>query len=398
MDFVIAWRCFAPYITTAKYGQKKQASNDICSMETICVYRSARPATFGLTLNLRKVWRGDASSLARLLVMKSTESQIGNPTGPTDHDLRATDQNVVEAEVGTMTMEKKVSLRLSYRLDRVSFCRTTKSKCRNRWICEKQPHVLDRWCATFHSLPTTTFPRNDGFGGYDADCHEVLGCRHDVVRRPNSLEVLLLGGASDSCLHAVEDSQLPAMCPVWDIVATFFKLKPPGNGSRRHADTKGHLIEIDARFELDLDTLDDYILTPRCIIINQYLKTNDDSGRDVGKPLSDDQSIFSFLNHNLFVWNNCCRRDRRSRTNLSVLKYQMNFLQHWHYSKVDRYGPSLCGPCHRCPGMLPPKKLWMLVPFLLSVMGFLALPYILMGLQGHCMRTTRTLNMPHGAL
>lgn len=55
--------------------------------------------------------------------MKNTESQIGNPTGPTDHDLRATDQNVVEAEVGTMPMEKKVSLRLSYRLDRVPCCR-----------------------------------------------------------------------------------------------------------------------------------------------------------------------------------------------------------------------------------------------------------------------------------
>ena len=86
-DSVTALRYFAPYITTAKYGQKKQASNGICSMEIICVYRSARPATFGLTLNLRKVWKGDASSSARLLVMKSTESQIGNPTGPTDHDL-----------------------------------------------------------------------------------------------------------------------------------------------------------------------------------------------------------------------------------------------------------------------------------------------------------------------
>ena len=189
--------------------------------------------------------------------MKSTESQIGNPTGPTDHDLRSRSRSRHNDYGEESESASLLQIGSSFLLQ------TTKSKCRNRWICEKEPHVIDRWCATFHSLPTTTFPRKDGFGGYDADCHEVLGCRHDVVRRPNSLEVLLLGGASDSCLHAVEDSQLPAMCPVWDIVATFFKLKPPGNGSSRHADTKGHLIEIDARFELDLDTLDDYILTPQ---------------------------------------------------------------------------------------------------------------------------------------
>lgn len=202
----------------------------------------------------------------------------------------------------------------------------TKPKCRTRWICEKQPHVLDRWCANFHSLPTITFPRKDGFGGHDADGHVVFGCRHDVVRRPNCLEVLLFGGSSNSGLHAVEDSQWLAQGTATDVGIdtednsdlrsgaasaephdnpewtfwkdgvvflqrsalplvkksfkhdTFSELPPPGNGRRTHGpssisdayDNQGEgLTVIDVTQRVDLDALDDFTVSGNYLIVKQ---------------------------------------------------------------------------------------------------------------------------------